>query len=129
MTTDSNWKVQASPKTPSGTLVNVRGESAEAFKEALDIATAHAGDIASLEALLGGAANAAQGFATQTPQSAPQPQATPAPAANGKTCAHGAMVWRTGSSAKGPWGGHFCPLPKERKAEQCEPVWDRSYGK
>ena len=44
--------------------------------------------------------------------------ADPAPASSGgastdlRTCAHGKRTRREGTSAKGPWVGWFCPLPK-----------------
>lgn len=44
------------------------------------------------------------------PQQAPPSFAQPnnqAPA-----CAHGPMVFREGTSAKGPWKAYFCPTPK-----------------
>jgi hypothetical protein len=44
----------------------------------------------------------------------------PAPA-----CQHGTLVHRSGTGAKGPWQAWMCGLPKERKAEQCEPQWLR----
>jgi len=44
-----------------------------------------------------------------------------APTPGAPNCTHGSMVWREGSSAKGPWRGWFCSLPRERKDEQCSP--------
>jgi hypothetical protein len=38
----------------------------------------------------------------------------------GRSCPHGAMTKRTGTSGKGPWTGYFCPLPKGN-ADQCKP--------
>ena len=47
---------------------------------------------------------------------------SPAPSPGSRhSCAHGDRVYRKGTSAKGPWAGWFCPLPKERKDEQCAP--------
>lgn len=44
------------------------------------------------------------------------------------TCAHGPMVHKHGESKTSgqPWSGWFCPLPRERKQEQCAPRWDGS---
>jgi len=52
------------------------------------------------------------------PVAPPTAQAT---IAGQRTCAHGAMTYREGSSAKGPWKGYFCPAPN--KADQCKPQW------
>lgn len=38
-------------------------------------------------------------------------------------CAHGPMRRREGDNDRGHWVGYFCPLPKERKNEQCKPVF------
>ena len=46
------------------------------------------------------------------------------PAASGPTCAHGAMTFRTGTGAKGPWKGYFCPSPKGTP-NQCDPIFQR----
>ena len=46
-----------------------------------------------------------QSWSEQPTQQAPAPQ-------GGKQCAHGAMVYREGTSAKGPWKAYFCPTPK-----------------
>jgi hypothetical protein len=51
-------------------------------------------------------------------QSTPQ-QANTA-AGPGQSCQHGTMVYKTGTSARGPWKGYFCPGPR---GEQCKPVF------
>lgn len=56
------------------------------------------------------------GWQSSVPQ---QQQASPAP---GIQCAHGTRTTRTGNSAKGPWTGHFCPLPKG-DPNQCKPIF------
>nr|SBO90589.1 Phage protein [Nonomuraea gerenzanensis] len=43
------------------------------------------------------------------------------PGVASKTCQHGEMTYRTGTSAKGAWKAYFCPA--EDKNEQCSPVW------
>ena len=53
-----------------------------------------------------------------------QPRISSASAENKKTCKHGEMTFRNGSSAKGPWKGYFCPSPKGT-ADQCEPQFIR----
>jgi hypothetical protein len=38
----------------------------------------------------------------------------------GQSCQHGAMVYKTGTSARGPWKGYFCPGPR---GQQCKPIF------
>lgn len=57
--------------------------------------------------------------------SQPNPTDPPPAPPQGKMCSHGAMVYREGSSARGPWKGYFCPLPQARKVEQCKPEFLR----
>lgn len=79
MTTE-NWIIQASPKTPGGTLVNLRGLDEASFLTAVDIATRHVQEIVALETLLAGGAAAAtlvvspQQPAVAVQQDVPQPQ-------------------------------------------------------
>lgn len=41
----------------------------------------------------------------------------------GKTCAHGAMTYRTGTKQGGKqWAAYFCPQPKGAP-DQCSPEW------
>lgn len=87
------------------------------------------------EGLLSSVSNASKAFATgHGGKPAAQPVAVapvdpwnagPAPSSVPvKTCQHGNRVRRTGTKADGTnWVAHFCPLPQERKAEQCKAVW------
>ena len=50
------------------------------------------------------------------------PTFTPSTAPTGRTCKHGPMTKRQGSSSKGPWKGYMCPTPKGTP-DQCEPVF------
>jgi hypothetical protein len=51
------------------------------------------------------------------------PVAAPAPA-SGNTCRHGAMAFREGTSAKGPWKGYMCAAPKGA-TDKCDTIWVR----
>ena len=72
----------------------------------------------------------AVGNVAQTPAPTAAPAAVPVAAepaaptafatATTKQCTHGEMVPKTGSSAKGPWKGWFCPTPKDTPG-QCKP--------
>lgn len=46
----------------------------------------------------------------------------PALGPTSRTCGHGQMTPRSGSGAKGPWKGYFCPSPKGTP-DQCSPVF------
>ena len=41
-----------------------------------------------------------------------------------KQCKHGNMSFKSGTGAKGPWKGWFCPSPKGTP-DQCQPVFIR----
>jgi hypothetical protein len=49
------------------------------------------------------------------------PAAAPA---GGNTCKHGAMTYKTGVSAKGPWQGWMCSTPKGA-LDKCDTIWVR----
>ena len=49
---------------------------------------------------------------------------TPSTAPTGRTCKHGPMTKRSGTSAKGPWKGYMCPTPKGTP-DQCDAVFLR----
>jgi len=43
---------------------------------------------------------------------------------SGQPCKHGAMVFKSGTSTKGPWKGWMCPTPKGAP-DKCDTVWIR----
>ena len=140
-----NWKIQVSPKV-GDTLINLRAETPDEAERILAWATANADTIAATIKAFGGVANVVQSFpgsqvvqqdgpswsqqgsggpaaTSQGYAPAQQQQQVPAaPAApqGGKSCVHGPMVYREGSSAKGPWKAYFCGTPKGTQG-QCAP--------
>ena len=116
-------KTQLNFKTSQGTLVNIYLYSydEEEIKGALTAIANVTPEINAVETLYNaqGALKAALGA---TPVE--QPRISSASAENKKTCKHGEMTFRNGSSAKGPWKGYFCPSPKGT-ADQCEPQFIR----
>lgn len=128
-----NWTVQASYKFGNGHMLNVRAGNVTEFAELL-------GQVEKgLERIIGvgditAAVTAAAPITQAAPAPAPVAPATPwtpppaapaaEPAASGRMCAHGAMVQRNGVSARGPWSGWFCPLPKG-DPNQCKAVFNR----
>jgi hypothetical protein len=116
-------KTQLNFKTSQGTLVNIYLYSydEDEIKGALTAIANVTPEINAVETLYNaqGALKAALGA---TPVE--QPRISSASAENKKTCKHGEMTFRNGSSAKGPWKGYFCPSPKGT-ADQCEPQFIR----
>ena len=52
------------------------------------------------------------------------PVAAPAEQPGSKACKHGAMAFKTGTSARGPWQGYMCAAPKGA-LDKCETIWVR----
>lgn len=124
---NEDWKIQVSPKTPAGTLVNIRGNTPEEVQALISGVHELVVLITSLERAFGGVAiadplstGATTGFPTQPPASN-QVLAT-APVASGPTCAHGARKFVQGKSAKGPWSAWMCPTVKDAP-DKCPPAW------
>ena len=61
-----------------------------------------------------------QTFAPVAPAVAPTQ--TPALSGSDRTCQHGVMVKRKGTSAKGEWRAFFCPTPKDTPG-QCSAIF------
>lgn len=135
MSTDASWKIQVSPKTPQGTLVNVRGDNGDEIRAGLAAVGSLAGDIASTEALLTGAGTAAAVLAAPTAdeaqaqqfqqQAPPQPQVPVGGQVAPPTCPHGPRVFKSGVGAKGPWAAYFCSEPKGTPGA-CDPLWQKA---
>lgn len=138
MTAGKDTLVQVNFKTPRGTLINVYGDDEQSFDFGLAILVDRIAQLAEIEQQLSGAGAvaeqitlapvqppAAAGFTEPAPQAPPAASwgapAAPAAFTQGATrqCVHGAMVARSGSGAKGPWKGWFCPTPKGTP-DQCK---------
>ena len=133
MSSESTYVVNV--KTAIGTIVTVRGDTAQALVENINDFEQQGAAlaIAALESLVTGkpsaptvdAVVAAVGGTVVEERFAPvAPAAAPAPAAGSRTCKHGEMTYRTGNGAKGPWRGYFCPTPKGTP-DQCSPQFVR----
>jgi hypothetical protein len=124
-----------SMKTRNGTILTLRADDFETFST--HIADAVGGNInliiGALEDVVHGQDPVA--YATQalgatsvvtTPNIGSGPVAPPSMGSfPAPTCHHGPKKHKSGQGAKGPWQAWMCPLPKERKAEQCQPQWIR----
>ena len=120
-------------KSRIGTIVTVRGDNFLELSKNIDAAVT--GDIDKLvgaleETLIGEggqvayAAQALGGTVVSTSNSF-APVTPPSISGPAPSCQHGTLVHKSGTGAKGPWQAWMCPLPKERKAEQCQPQWIR----
>lgn len=130
-------------KTNKGTIITVRGDSAEELATNIGglVAQGLNEHVGALEELFLGATSAPKVVATdpvaiiqaslggevvtEVPAFAPKAppaSAIPAPTGGDKACIHGNMVKRTGNGAKGEWRAFFCPTPKGTP-DQCSAVF------
>ena len=130
------FKIQVNVKA-GDELINLRADSGPEMASIIEWVTGNAGDIQAVIALLKGANTVAgafpgsqvvqqtapqarefqqgqqQGWSQQGSQQSQAPvQQQAAPQGDSKVCQHGAMQYREGTSARGPWKAYFCPTPK-----------------
>lgn len=121
MSGDDGYKFQVSLKYgPNGIgMLNIRASTAEEF--AVNLASAL--ETLGANAVLVDAYNAE--FQSAAVQASPaqahsQGGGHSSPTSNAEMCQHGAMVFRTGSNAKGAWSAWFCPTDKGAQ-DKCAP--------
>ena len=117
MAASESTKFQVNFKAPDGTLVNLYA----ANKEELEALLTAAQDFS---ALIG---SVSQSFSGSRPAPAVSSGGVsrPAPAVasgDAPTCRHGAMTYKEGVSAKGPWKGYMCAAPKGA-TDKCQTIW------
>ncbi len=128
MAANENTKFQINYKLADGTLINLYAADVKDLETGLVDLSMVAQLIKSTAADLGGsnataaavqniqaAFNATPVAVTSTGQDA---------ATATKMCKHGAMSYKSGTSAKGPWQGYMCPSPKGAP-DKCETIWVR----
>lgn len=127
-----NWKIQISPKTPSGTLINIRGETPEEVQALLTGVHELIVLVVGIEQAFAGVTTVAPlstGLSTVTPSSQvysgtafpSTPPVAPAPSGS-PTCIHGPRVYKTGSKNGKTWVAWMCNTPKGTP-DQCQAVW------
>jgi len=128
MAANENTKFQINYKLADGTLINLYASDVKDLETGLVDLAMVAQLIKSTSADLSGGATAtavqniqAQFVATPVTQALP-PQTVEAPGT--KSCRHGQMAFKTGTSARGPWQGYMCAAPKGA-ADKCETIWVR----
>ena len=121
-------KFQINYKLNDGTLINLYAASVTELESGLADLAMNAMNIrATGFELSGGSAPAAPAPTVAAVAQAfnATPVAAPAPAAAGaNACKHGPMVYKSGTSTKGPWQGWMCPTPKGA-TDKCDTIWVR----
>ena len=127
---NENWKIQISPKTPSGTLINIRGETPEEVQALLAGVHELVILVVGLEQAFAGVTTVAPlstGPSTVTQFSTPSstqafPSTPPVAQAPLPTCSHGERKFLTGNKNGKQWSMWACPTPKDAPGK-CDPVW------
>jgi hypothetical protein len=125
MAANENTKFQINYKLNDGTLINLYASDVKELETGLNDLGMVAALISVTAKELGGApaptvASVAQSF-NATPVAAPAPAVTEGQA---PTCNHGNMVFRNGTSARGPWKAWMCSAPKGA-TDKCDPIFLR----
>ena len=129
MAAPDTTKFQINYKLSDGTLINLYATDVKELETGL-------ADLGMLASLIKSTSNDLSGNATATavanlqaaglnptPVAAPTPQFTPAaPVQGGNVCRHGAMQYKEGVSAKGPWKAFMCAAPKGAP-DKCDAIW------
>jgi len=111
-------KFQVNYKLSDGTLINLYAATVSELEAGLSDIAMNAANIKATAIELGGGASA--------PTVASVAQAFNATPVSGDTpsCRHGAMNYREGTSARGPWKAHMCSAPKGAP-DKCDPIFMR----
>lgn len=126
MAANENTKFQINYKLADGTLINLYAADIKDLETGLTdlsmvsaLIKSTAGELSGGNALATANAVISQAF-NSTPVAPPVgPVSTEV-----KSCRHGAMSFKTGTSARGPWQGWMCAAPKGAP-DKCETIWVR----
>ena len=127
MAANENTKFQVNYKLADGTLINLYATDVKDLETGLTDLSMVASLIKSTAGELSGGATASAVAAISQSFNATPVAVTPsgAPAQTGdKTCKHGVMAFKSGTSARGPWQGYMCAAPKGAQ-DKCETIWVR----
>jgi len=127
MAAPESTKFQVNFKSPDGTLINLYATNKEELEALLTAAQDFSALIGSVSQSFAGARTAAPVQPTQFQRQVDDRFNPPvAPAAGGNACRHGAMQYKEGVGAKGPWKGWMCASPKGTPiSEKCPTIWVR----
>jgi hypothetical protein len=128
MAANENTKFQINYKLADGTLINLYAADVKDLETGLvDLSMVSALIKSTSAELSGGNATAAAVSNIQAAFNASPVAVTSTgqdAASSSKTCKHGVMAFKTGTSARGPWQGYMCAAPKGA-ADKCETIWVR----
>lgn len=126
MAANENTKFQINYKLADGTLINLYASDVKDLETGLTDLSMVATLIKSTSAELSGGNATASAVAAISQQfnTTPVAQSAPVEQPGTKTCAHGVMAFKTGTSAKGPWQGYMCAAPKGA-LDKCPTIWVR----
>jgi len=120
---NENTKFQINYKLADGTLINLYASDVKDLETGLTDLSMVSALIKSTASELSGSTGAAvAAIKAQFP--AATPVAAPVEQPGTKSCKHGVMSFKTGTSARGPWQGYMCAAPKGA-ADKCETIWVR----
>ena len=127
MAANENTKFQINYKLQDGTLINLYASDVKDLETGLTDLSMVSALIKSTAGELGGGVTAAaiqnlQAQFNTTPVAVTSSGQDAAGAT--KMCRHGAMAYKTGTSAKGPWQGYMCAAPKGAP-DKCDTIWVR----
>ena len=123
MAANENTKFQINYKLADGTLINLYASDVKDLETGLTDLSMVSALIKSTASELSGSTGAAvAAIKSQFP--AATPVAAPVEQPGTKSCKHGVMAFKTGTSARGPWQGYMCAAPKGA-ADKCETIWVR----
>ena len=124
-------KFQVNYKLADGTLINLYAADVRELEAGLADIAMNALNIRATGLDLSGGGQqvpalspAVSAIAAQFKDLPPAAPVTSAPAPSGNTCKHGAMSFKSGVSAKGPWQGWMCSTPKGAP-DKCDTIWVR----
>jgi hypothetical protein len=127
----ANATFQVSSKLPDGRIFVIAGDDFVSFKTHLSDVLGPEGAESILTTMaisIEGAPSFEQAVSNVTAAipstTLVPPVSTPSTAPVGRSCKHGPMTKRQGSSAKGPWKGYMCPTPKGTP-DQCDAIFLR----
>lgn len=125
MAAPDTTKFQINYKLADGTLINLYASDVKELESGLadlgmvsSLIKSTGADLSGRDAMAAATAAITQSFPTATPVAAP------AATGDAKMCRHGQMVWKEGTSAKGPWKAWMCAAPKGA-ADKCDAIWVR----
>jgi hypothetical protein len=119
-------KLQVNFKThKDGTLINLYADNVKELETLITDVSMLATLIKSTEAeLLTNPAAPARAVADIQAQFNAPVASQQSEAPGSKSCKHGPMAFKSGTSAKGPWQGYMCNSPKG-SPDKCETIWVR----